>query len=822
MPLASIKNLAILFLLCFVSLLSGHTVFYQESFNINNGWTFDQNWSLRFGRLQLYPSSTMTNYDYSATSPNIALPANVTELEINMFIDEDPDHINQPDYFEIAIMADNNPNVIWTYSDNQDWGLIGGTNLYLSLIPFAGQTVQIRFRAHGYYSQYFNWWNIFDIKGYIGLPYDLTVPSVTYDPTPSAEVSTTCVVSVKNVGTMPVQAGSYIVKLMRSYNIEIASVPGVDLAPLETHPFSIEWTPTETGLTNIRARIFSSSDNTVICNSPTYYISVMPAGTISITVADGIEEFELPMSFIDETSLYECIYYASEITAPGMIYAIDFYNYFEENIGLKPTKIWLGTTTLQDLSSGWIPANQLSLVFSGNVNYPMGINMIPIVLANPYPYMGGNLVMMVQRPLDVYDYVMTDNDFYCLDTGVNRARLALSSTSIDPNNITNPIVNEIIPYLPKTTFIKSIFYFGTLEGKVTSEGIPLEGATVTAWFLSETTDASGRYFMLSVPDAVETVTCTATDHVTSTITDVDIQYDQITNLNIKLTPLTHYYDGFDTYPLYVTSFEPWVTIDVDQSRTKSIQGYGDFPGESSPMSFIVFGQMLCPSHSGGKMVACWSAPLPPFGNGPNNDWLISRIYNNVTSNAEVSFWARSLTDQYGLERFKVGISTGGTEPTDFTIISGPRFVQAPASWTQFTFRIPPSYTGQNLRIGIHCVSYDAYVFFVDEFVMNTNTANDDPLPLVSETVLTGNYPNPFSSDTIITYAVKRVSPVKVIIYNLKGQKVKTLVNETKLSGHHEVNWNGTDENNIKVTSGVYFYQMIAGNHTSTRKMILLK
>ena len=60
------------------------------------------------------------------------------------------------------------------------------------------------------------------------------------------------------------------------------------------------------------------------------------------------------------------------------------------------------------------------------------------------------------------------------------------------------------------------------------------------------------------------------------------------------------------------------------------------------------------------------------------------------------------------------------------------------------------------------------------------------------------------------------------IYNLKGQKIKTLVNEILHAGNHSVIWNGTDENGKNVTSGVYLYKMQACNYLETKKMILMK
>ena len=64
--------------------------------------------------------------------------------------------------------------------------------------------------------------------------------------------------------------------------------------------------------------------------------------------------------------------------------------------------------------------------------------------------------------------------------------------------------------------------------------------------------------------------------------------------------------------------------------------------------------------------------------------------------------------------------------------------------------------------------------------------------------------------------------VTITLYNIQGQKVKTLVNEIMSAGNHQVFWNGKDENNKKVASGIYFYSMKTKDYTNVRKAMLLK
>lgn len=91
--------------------------------------------------------------------------------------------------------------------------------------------------------------------------------------------------------------------------------------------------------------------------------------------------------------------------------------------------------------------------------------------------------------------------------------------------------------------------------------------------------------------------------------------------------------------------------------------------------------------------------------------------------------------------------------------------------------------------------------------------------------LSQNSPNPFNPSTTISYEIPESSgaaKVVMAVYNIRGQKVITLVDELKEAGQYSVNWNGLDENGRRVSSGVYFYRMSAGDFTAVRKMVIVK
>jgi hypothetical protein len=94
--------------------------------------------------------------------------------------------------------------------------------------------------------------------------------------------------------------------------------------------------------------------------------------------------------------------------------------------------------------------------------------------------------------------------------------------------------------------------------------------------------------------------------------------------------------------------------------------------------------------------------------------------------------------------------------------------------------------------------------------------------LPREYYLAQNYPNPFNPTTMIHYELPRGSGVNLSIYNLLGQKVKTLVEGWKPAGRYDVAWQGDNDLGARVSSGVYIYRIDAGEYRRSLKMLLMK
>ena len=108
-----------------------------------------------------------------------------------------------------------------------------------------------------------------------------------------------------------------------------------------------------------------------------------------------------------------------------------------------------------------------------------------------------------------------------------------------------------------------------------------------------------------------------------------------------------------------------------------------------------------------------------------------------------------------------------------------------------------------------------------EFLQVKIGETDEPL-LPSATKLFNNYPNPFNPETTISFNLAEQGFVTIEVFNIRGQKVKTVVKDAFVPGHHSVVWDGTDRKGNPVSSGMYFYRMNSQDHFSTKKMLLLK
>jgi len=202
--------------------------------------------------------------------------------------------------------------------------------------------------------------------------------------------------------------------------------------------------------------------------------------------------------------------------------------------------------------------------------------------------------------------------------------------------------------------------------------------------------------------------------------------------------------------------------------------------------------------------------------------------NNFNHEIMDGDWKIWIADSYG---------DGGHQATNITVSFNT--LAASEIWLEVTPIIGTIIGGDSTDITI---SADAANLEMGDYIGSINISSNDPeTPTahidVNLTVgnvdaddtelqlsqLYKNYPNPFNPETTISFSVNNSSAkTDIAIYNMKGQKIKQLVNDKMSAGIHSVVWTGTDNNNKKAASGVYFYKMTNGNFSASKKMILMK
>ncbi len=151
----------------------------------------------------------------------------------------------------------------------------------------------------------------------------------------------------------------------------------------------------------------------------------------------------------------------------------------------------------------------------------------------------------------------------------------------------------------------------------------------------------------------------------------------------------------------------------------------------------------------------------------------------------------------------------------------------------FTFQVISGDRGEIQNVGYRILNLETGDFenmslfpglFEHNIVkLNIKTLQDPEVPIPNVFNLERNYPNPFNPTTTISFSVAQTtSDVSLEIFNIKGQKVKTLYSGIAEEGKHSILWYGKDTNDKSVSSGIYFYKLKTGKKELTRKMLMLK
>lgn len=337
------------------------------------------------------------------------------------------------------------------------------------------------------------------------------------------------------------------------------------------------------------------------------------------------------------------------------------------------------------------------------------------------------------------------------------------------------------------------------------------GATITtrAWTFTGGNPASSNAQNPSVTYSVPgtyTVSLTVTNSLSLSDNETKTAYITVTQ------PGSSFSLDFEACTDFATTFSPWTVSDVDASTTYGIQNV-TFTNSGTAMAFMAFNATAttpattgADAHGGVRQGASFAATTPP-----NNDWLISPQIRPLNGTWKFRIWVKSYTDQYGLEKYKIGVSTTGNQPANFTtFLTGSTALEAPLTWTLKEFSLA-SYVNQDVYFGINCVSNDAFIFFIDDISIGAASGIEDSESDNSIHV----YPNPAQDVIFINFDETSRRKSQINITDLTGKLILSQeYNETGIGGI------AIDASNIPV--GMYLIRFTYDDKTVIKKISIAR
>ena len=232
------------------------------------------------------------------------------------------------------------------------------------------------------------------------------------------------------------------------------------------------------------------------------------------------------------------------------------------------------------------------------------------------------------------------------------------------------------------------------------------------------------------------------------------------------------------------------------------------------------------SHNG--LFSLTDSPIGGYSNNADS-WAELKHGLDLTSavSPHLSFWHKCSLWVY--DSCFVEVSTDNGESWERLL---PGFGGNLCEWTNVNFPLDSWVGCSNFKFRFHIVSDSVGTsdgWYIDDVQINPKPTSvpEEPVSTPTGFALYQNYPNPFNPATSIRYKVQGLrfkvpTHTTLKIYNILGQKVRTLVDEPKGAGSYEVIWDGKNDAGEDVASGIYFYQLTASDHTLTKKMVLLR
>lgn len=321
---------------------------------------------------------------------------------------------------------------------------------------------------------------------------------------------------IRNAGNMPVSGSDYTVRLMQEPSTVLATVAGVDLASWEESTISIDYTSTSLGEERYYFEIdYGMDQNTSNNTFRSYLVHTVPSSAvINEPVARGTIDGNIPFTpngstnSLGEDDLTQSVFLENEFNDTGYVYGIayEYDNLLNADVVKDyPLKVWITQSDIDNMDNGWVPTDQMQLVFDGTIDILPGNNRdIYIPFSQPVLMNGlDNIVIQNYQ----YDPVWPPAIFRTYisnfaDGSPTRSVGVLDVPNLDPDNQPEFFISfKDVPY---TRFVVDpVTDSSTLSGTVfdIDTNIPLSNATITIpnTSITVTTDASGNYTLPALP-----------------------------------------------------------------------------------------------------------------------------------------------------------------------------------------------------------------------------------------------------------------------------------------------------------------------------------
>jgi len=199
----------------------------------------------------------------------------------------------------------------------------------------------------------------------------------------------------------------------------------------------------------------------------------------------------------------------------------------------------------------------------------------------------------------------------------------------------------------------------------------------------------------------------------------------------------------------------------------------------------------------------------------DNVAIRNNIFASNGTHINISSHLNNLVDSHNLYYQPSSIGLGATD--DYAVYELPLFVNV----AEYDFHLKED--SPAIDAGVYVgIPYNGDAPDLGAFEYGQSSTIESKIEQPDQFNVQQNYPNPFNPSTEICYSIPSAIDVELSIFDIMGRHIITLVREKQSEGQKTVTWNGKDENNMKVSSGIYLYRLRAGEFTVTKKMLLVQ